>query len=160
VGAHSFRVPEGFLKPIAWCAELAAMATKVLALVTSYDETTANEEAMAGAAQQFDDLLQVQTNPTVALHCMPMGSTANHMVLKYNDLLWEFPANSMQWHTLFACHEGIGAAVYLLSSRWPNAYGHCSLAVCQGLAGLSCTCRSIPLVCIVTKQVNSKEEEA
>ena len=34
------------------------MATKVLALVTSYDETTANEEAMAGAAQQFDDLLQ------------------------------------------------------------------------------------------------------
>lgn len=69
MGAHSFRVPEGFLKPIAWCAELAAMATKVLALVTSYDETTANEEAMAGAAQQFDDLLQVQTNPTVALHC-------------------------------------------------------------------------------------------
>ena len=34
------------------------MATKVLALVTSYDETTANAEAMAGAAQQFDDLLQ------------------------------------------------------------------------------------------------------
>ena len=46
-------------KCISWCAELAAMATKVLALVTSYDETTANEEAMAGAAQQFDDLLQV-----------------------------------------------------------------------------------------------------
>ena len=41
------------------------MATKVLALVTSFDETTANEEAMAGAAQQFDDLLQA--GPTLSL---------------------------------------------------------------------------------------------
>ena len=44
------------------CAELAAMATKILALVTAYDETTANEEAMAGAAMQFDDLLQVRVS--------------------------------------------------------------------------------------------------
>lgn len=43
----------------AWYAELAAIATKALALVTAYDETTANEEAMSGAALQFDDLLQV-----------------------------------------------------------------------------------------------------
>ena len=35
------------------------MATRILALVTAYDETTANEEAMSGAAMQFDDLLQV-----------------------------------------------------------------------------------------------------
>ena len=42
------------------------MATKVLALVTSYDETTANQEAMAGAAQQFDDLLQAgSSTPSV-----------------------------------------------------------------------------------------------
>ena len=38
------------------------MATKILALVTAYDETTANEEAMAGAAMQFDDLLQVRVS--------------------------------------------------------------------------------------------------
>ena len=36
------------------------MATRILALVTAYDETTANEEAMSGAAMQFDDLLQVR----------------------------------------------------------------------------------------------------
>ena len=44
----------------AWYAELAAIATKALALVTACDETTANEEAMIGAAQHFDDLLQVE----------------------------------------------------------------------------------------------------
>ena len=43
----------------AWYAELAAIAAKALALVTAYDETTANEEAMSGAALHFDDLLQV-----------------------------------------------------------------------------------------------------
>lgn len=73
MGAQRIGVRECSVKPIAWCAELAAMATKVLALVTSYDETTANEEAMAGAAQQFDDLLQVQPNPTTALFCIHPG---------------------------------------------------------------------------------------
>ena len=48
-----------------WYAELAAMATKVLALVTSFDETTANQEAMAGAAEQFDNLLQAWPYPVL-----------------------------------------------------------------------------------------------
>ena len=38
------------------------MATRILALVTAYDETTANEDAMSGAAMQFDDLLQVRVS--------------------------------------------------------------------------------------------------
>lgn len=59
---------KGCTECVAWHAELAAMATKVLALVTSYDETTANEEAMAGAAQQFDDLLQADPAPSSVLH--------------------------------------------------------------------------------------------
>ena len=60
---------KGFTEYAAWHAELAAMATKVLALVTSYDETTANEEAMAAAAQQFDDLLQAgPPHLSLALH--------------------------------------------------------------------------------------------
>lgn len=35
------------------------MVTKVLALVTAFDEVSANQEAMENAALQFDDLLQV-----------------------------------------------------------------------------------------------------
>lgn len=58
------------------------MATKVLALVTSYDETTANQEAMAGAAQQFDDLLQAGSFTLSVISC---GFPVNrHVTLSQN----------------------------------------------------------------------------
>ncbi len=40
-------------------AVLAEMVTKILALVTAFDEVSANQEAMQDAALQFDGLLQV-----------------------------------------------------------------------------------------------------
>ncbi|CAL8466136.1 g5672 [Coccomyxa elongata] len=39
--------------------DLAEMVTKILALVTAFDEVSANQEAMQDAALQFDGLLQV-----------------------------------------------------------------------------------------------------
>ena len=41
-------------------AVLAEMVTKILALVTAFDEVSANQEAMQDAALQFDGLLQVK----------------------------------------------------------------------------------------------------
>ncbi len=40
-------------------AEMAERVTKILALVTAYDEVSANNAAMEDAALQFDGLLQV-----------------------------------------------------------------------------------------------------
>lgn len=42
-------------------AVLAETVTKILALVTAFDEVSANQEAMEDAALQFDGLLQVES---------------------------------------------------------------------------------------------------
>jgi hypothetical protein len=45
-------------------AELAERVTKILALVTAFDEVSANQTAMEDAALQFDSLLQVRASQT------------------------------------------------------------------------------------------------
>ena len=64
----------------AWYAELATIATKALALVTAYDETTANQEAMNGAALQFDDLLQVGHLLAIS-HCCVLFTLVQYLLV-------------------------------------------------------------------------------
>jgi hypothetical protein len=55
------------LAHVAARAELAAMATRLLALVTAHDEVADNAAAMQDAALQFHGLLQVAPNVCTAL---------------------------------------------------------------------------------------------